>query len=234
MTMTGAGGPACREIRHLLGVYVVGAIDPAERSLVDEHLGQCQACRDELAGLAGLPAMLTRVPAADIARLGSPVISLPERAEPSPDLLNSLLRRVAVRRRTRMWRGVTAAAAAAVIAVGGTTTVFELTSGRQTPVAEVASGANASAGITAVVDYSPTSWGTAMRVHVTGIRPGTTCRFLVRTGNGRWSQAGSWTVGAAGYSPDHWYSASAGVAPSSVRAFEITAGSKVLVTIRAT
>ena len=28
MTMTGAGSPACRELRQLLGVYVVGAIDP--------------------------------------------------------------------------------------------------------------------------------------------------------------------------------------------------------------
>ena len=66
MTMSGFSGPACREIRQLLGVYVVGAIDPAERAIVDEHLGECQLCRDELAGLAGLPAMLSRVPAADV------------------------------------------------------------------------------------------------------------------------------------------------------------------------
>jgi hypothetical protein len=232
MTITGPGGPACREIRHLLGVYVVGAIDPAERSLVDEHLGECAACRDELAGLAGLPAMLTRVPAADVARLGSPVVGLPDYPEPSPDLLNSLLRRVAVRRRTRMWRGVAAAAAAAVIAVGGTTAVFQLASGSASGT-EVASGTNAGAGISAVVDYSPVSWGTAMWVHVTGIAPGTSCRFMVRTGNGRWTQAGSWTVRGPGYKPN-WYSASAALPPSAVRAFQITAGSKVLVTIPAT
>ena len=51
MTISGISGPACREIRPLLGVYVVGAIDPAERSTVDAHLAECQACRDELAGL---------------------------------------------------------------------------------------------------------------------------------------------------------------------------------------
>jgi len=54
----------CREIRHSLGVYVLGAIDPADRALVEEHLASCPECREELAGLAGLPALLAvgRVP----------------------------------------------------------------------------------------------------------------------------------------------------------------------------
>ncbi|MGH3164301.1 MAG: anti-sigma factor family protein, partial [Trebonia sp.] len=51
----------CGEARISLGVYVLGAIDPAERALVDAHLATCRDCRDELAGLAGLPALLARV-----------------------------------------------------------------------------------------------------------------------------------------------------------------------------
>jgi hypothetical protein len=51
----------CPEVRLSLGVYVLGAIDPAERALVDSHLATCRDCRDELAGLAGLPALLARV-----------------------------------------------------------------------------------------------------------------------------------------------------------------------------
>ena len=51
----------CPEARLSLGVYVLGAIDPAERSQVDSHLASCRDCRDELAGLAGLPALLARV-----------------------------------------------------------------------------------------------------------------------------------------------------------------------------
>src|ERR1022692_2946433 len=58
-------GPACRDIRQALGVYVVGAIDPAERAAVDSHLSSCLDCREELAGLAGLPALLGRVPASE-------------------------------------------------------------------------------------------------------------------------------------------------------------------------
>ena len=51
----------CAEIRLALGVYVTGAVSPAERAPVDEHLTVCRQCRDELAGLAGLPGLLSRV-----------------------------------------------------------------------------------------------------------------------------------------------------------------------------
>lgn len=234
MTMTGAGGPACRELRQLLGVYVVGAIDPAERSLVDDHLSECPACRDELAGLAGLPAMLSRVPAEDVARIGGTVISLPEQHEPSPELLNSLLGRVAGRRRTRMWRGVATVAAAAAIAAGGTAAVLNAT-GSQAPAGvtrNAASSMNPATHVRAVVDYTSTASGTGMRVRVAGIRPGTHCRFWVITGNGK-SAAGSWTVGPAGYGPAPWYKAAAPVSPSSVHEFQITAAGKVLLTIPA-
>ncbi len=231
MSTTGTGGPACRDMRMLLGVYVVGAIDPAERALVDEHLSECAACRDELAGLAGLPAMLSRVPEADIARLAGNVVSLPDQAEPSPELLNSLLRHVAARRRARMWRGIAAAAAAAVIAVGGTATVMELTGhGSHQPAVDVATGVSVGAQITARVDYSMAAWGTAMRVQVTGIKPGTACRFWVITGTGR-SFAGAWTVTQGYASP--WYSASSRVAPGAIHAFQITTAGKTLVNIPA-
>ncbi len=51
----------CPEARVSLGVYVLGAIDPAERAQVEGHLATCRDCRDELAGLAALPALLARV-----------------------------------------------------------------------------------------------------------------------------------------------------------------------------
>ena len=48
---------------------MLGAIDPAERTQVDEHLATCPDCREELASLAGLPALLRRVPTAEAERL---------------------------------------------------------------------------------------------------------------------------------------------------------------------
>jgi hypothetical protein len=232
MTMSGFIGPACREIRQLLGVYVVGAIDPAERALVDEHLGQCQLCRDELAGLAGLPAMLSRVPAADVEWLDTAVADLPALQEPSDEMLASLLRKVSVKRRSRLRRSMVAVAAAAVIAAGGAAATMQLT-GPPAVTGDVAHAASAN-GVAAVVDYSPSTWGTAMRVQVTGIRSGTTCQFWVVGKDGRASYAGTWTVGGSRYCGKAWYSASSSWKAGSVKSFRITSGSKVLLTIPAT
>lgn len=234
MTISGYNGPVCREVRQLLGVYVVGAIDPSERGIVDDHLGECAACRDELAGLAGLPAMLSRVPAADVERLAAGIIGLPERADPSPELLNSLLRRVSTKRRSRMWRGVAAVAAAAIVAAGGATVVSQL---NHPPAAHstqalkgVASAMNPSTHVAAVVDYTQTPWNsTDVRVQVSGISQGTTCQFWVLGTHGR-TQAGHWTV-ASSYGASPWFSATAPVKPDSVRSFQITSGGKVLLTI---
>ena len=52
----------CAGIRPLLGVYLTGAIAPADRAVVVGHLAACADCRTELAGLAGLPGLLRRPP----------------------------------------------------------------------------------------------------------------------------------------------------------------------------
>jgi hypothetical protein len=82
-------GP-CPQVRAALGVYVLGAIDPAERSQVEAHLSMCPICRDELAGMAGLPALLSRVSEPQIAHVAGP----PE------ELLDSLLAKAADQRRS--------------------------------------------------------------------------------------------------------------------------------------
>jgi len=116
--MTGDG--ACAGIRPALGVYVLGAAEPAERALVRLHLARCRDCREELAGLAGLPGLLRRVPAAEAEKLfaaeaegDSHVDSLPVTALPQ------LLVRAARARRARRWLAVAVTAVAAVIAAGG-------------------------------------------------------------------------------------------------------------------
>jgi len=229
---TRGSGPACRDIRQLLGVYVVGAIDPAERALVDAHLAECQPCRDELAGLAGLPAMLSRVPAADVERLG--FLSLPEAMQPPDELLDSVLKKVSAKRKSRMWRSVASVAAAAVIAAGAATAVSQLT-GAGTSAAEQVS---AKAGhVSAMVDYAPVRWGTAMRIQVSGLKPGTVCQFWVVGKNGTSDYAGTWTVMGdygRGYGDKAWYPASSAVAANSVRGFQVTSGGKVLLYIPAT
>src|SRR5580700_2152304 len=116
-TMNGMAG--CREIRQALGVYVLGAIDPAERAQVDEHLPTCQECREELASLAGLPALLRKVPIVEAERLAAAELDPELAGVPSTEMLTSLIARTANVRRIHRWRTLATAAAVAVVALGG-------------------------------------------------------------------------------------------------------------------
>jgi predicted anti-sigma-YlaC factor YlaD len=225
--MTDMTRPGCRAIRQLLGVYVVGAIDPAERGILDAHLSVCSECRAELGGLAGLPALLGRVPLADAERMAEGDHGASD-LEPPPELLNGLLRRVAARRRNRRWRSALGLAAAVAIAAGGTATVFSAHQHPQTEAQDVVRASNAH--VTAMVKYTGTPWGgSAMRVAILGIPTGTVCKFWVESGNNHWSVAGTWTVGP-GYG-EHWYSVSSSVPADSVDGFQITSQGKTLLNI---
>lgn len=56
---------------HLLGAYLLGGLDAGDRAMFESHLGQCRECRDELAGLETLPALLDALPAPDAVALTS-------------------------------------------------------------------------------------------------------------------------------------------------------------------
>lgn len=231
----------CPEARVSLGVYVLGAIDPAERVIVDAHLTHCEECREELADLAGLPALLGRVPLHDAERLAMDDTELRDLEEPPAELLDSLLGRISERRRARRWRGAVIAAAAAVIAVGGGIGGGMLIPhGQGVPAAhhapasatDVAMGSNPRTHVAAVVTYTQKASTTSMKVLVTGIRTGTYCEFWLTTSHGEHVLVSSWTVN--GHRATTWYGASSSVAASQVRSFDITVGGKLLVTIPAT
>lgn len=211
--------PSCRIYRELLGVYVVGAIEPHERAAVDDHLGQCYECREELAGLAPLPALMRRVPTDEAERI---VASAPDAvvldAEPPAEVLSSLLKRAAAARRTSRFRAMFATAAAILIAAGGAVAVGE--SLGTSPSHEVAV---ASAGrVTATVKYGDR----AMSVRVTGVPRRTNCKFYVVTKDGRRVLARSWTIGQ--YGSSLWYPVSFHVPDSNLGGFVLIAGHRHL------
>jgi predicted anti-sigma-YlaC factor YlaD len=229
-----SGATSCREIRHALGVYVLGAIDPADRAEVDEHLATCADCREELAGLAGLPALLRRVPQAEAERLAEIDPADPPTGEKAPDeLLPPVLARMAQARRVRRWRELAAAAAVVVLAVGAGAAGATLaqSSSATPPAGQVAAGhswqtvasTDAATGVHLTVKYTPMSWGTLMSVRVSGIPAGTVCGFQVTDSGGRHWQAGGWTVRYQG-----WYPATTSLADANLRSFEVTSGGKVL------
>ncbi len=212
--------PSCRTFRELLGVYVVGAIEPGERAAVDAHLSQCYECREELAALAPLPALLHRVRPADAERILLASPPRPDPAEPSAEMLDSLLARVGSKRRTRRFRALFAAAAAVLIAVGGGVAVSEATAAHpRHATIDVATGSKGPLVVT--VRYGRSSWGgTHMSVRASGFRQWTSCKFWVVTKSGQRVLAAGWMVGPGG--DKLWYPAQSDVPESSVTGFQIT------------
>lgn len=221
------GEPSCREIRQALGVYVLGAIDPAERAQVEEHLATCPDCREELASLAGLPAMLRKVPMVEAERLAAPDDEADALEVPSEEMLDSLVARTANVRRVRRWRGLVAAAAVVVVALGGgaaIATALQPSSPSATTVAwhTAAGGTN---GVRLTVMYRSVKSGIEMKANVTGHLPlGSVCEFQLVDSQGKVMALGSWQF----WSGSAWYPASAAVRGTSVRTFELAVGGKVV------
>jgi hypothetical protein len=218
-------GPDCREIRQLLGVYVVGAIDPAERAIVDSHLPDCPACREELSGLAGLPALLGRVPREEVERMDG-ALGRPEPDEPPAELLNGLLRQVTRIRQTRRWRSVLALAAAVAIAAGGAGAIVNAVH----PGTFHGTDRGSNAQLVASVQYSSTPWGgMAMLVSVRGVPVNTVCQFYARQ-DGHWIEVGAWRAPGPSYG-EHWYQLQAHLEASTVHGFKISSDGKTLLQI---
>src|SRR6266568_1318136 len=235
--MTNMAG--CREIRHTLGVYVLGAIDPAERALVEEHLATCLDCREELAALAGLPALLRRIPVAEAERLALADSAAADDL-PSDELLSRLLNRGIAVKRARRWRGLAVAAAVAVLALGGgavTANALHPSSPSGPAVAglehawQTVTTTNPRTGAKLTVKYASMTWGTMMDVQVTGLRTGTACQFQVTDSSGRHWVVGGWRLTHSHGYP--WYPAATAVTEKDVRSFELTSGGKVLAQVQA-
>jgi hypothetical protein len=219
----------CREIRQALGVYVLGAIDPAERAQVDEHLAACPECREELASLAGLPALLRKVPIVEAERLAAPEQDLELAGVPSAEMLTSLIARTTNVRRIHRWRSVAAAAAVAIVALGGGVAVANAVHPSAAPASPAAawqqtSGSGPVAGAHLTVKYRNEPWGTRMLVNVTGLQPGSVCQLRVMDATGGTSVVGSWKL----WPGDSWYPASTWLGEQDLRSFQVTVDGKVV------
>jgi hypothetical protein len=220
-------GGDCAQYRTELGVYVLGAIGPAERARVDQHLADCPRCRDELAGLAGLPGLLRRVPP-DVALRA--LMDLP--GDSSPGLrVDRLISRVSA---IRFRRRLMATAAAVLVAVAAAVGVHLLQGHPATATpqwTDTDTGASATTGARATVRYAAESWGTELEVRITGMPAGTRCQLRVVGARGRSVNAGGWIIAAGSQYP--WYPASVPYTAASLDGFVITSGGRVLVTVRA-
>jgi len=245
----------CPDARLSLGVYVLGAIDPADRALVDSHLATCRDCRDELAGLAGLPALLARVSAAEAIALAATDLPTPGGVDeivreivhgakaPPPELLGTVLDLTAARRRRRRWREASLGVAAALIIAVGVFGGLRLGASPSSPPAAAAqtnpgpaSGpwqtlTTSARGLAATVSYRPMGWGTQLAVKVSGIPVGVSCQLWVVGPGGTKTLAGSWVTDNR--EGTVYYPASSGMTSGEVRGFQITVGKSGLLTLNA-
>jgi anti-sigma factor RsiW len=225
----------CPEARLSLGVYVLGAIEPAERALVDAHLATCRDCRDELAGLAGLPALLARVSTEEAIALAvpdGPAVALDEMPEPPRELLATVLDLTAARRRRRRWATAGLGLAAALVIAAGVFGGLQLGAGPAQPSIS-ANGVlyagppdgtwetvHGQAGtMTASVSYRPMGWGAQLETKVTGIPVGTSCQLYVIDSTGHRVLVGGWVTD--GDEGTVWYPGSVSVPGEDVAGFQV-------------
>lgn len=194
----------CEETRISLGVYLVGAIDPAERAEVDQHLRDCAACRAELSDLAMLPEMLEKVGLDDLGVAPSPIAGdelfarIAARVEAdgaNPEGSTADFAEVVEPPRWRRWR-VIAAAAAVVIVVGGAsaTAVSVLHSTTDGPTWHKATAGSISMSIA----VSSQATGSALRVAVSGLPEDEDCWLYAIADDGTKELVSRWEATYAG------------------------------------
>ncbi len=199
-----------------LGVYLLGALEPTERSAFESHLSYCDICRGELVRLAPLPGLLNQVTPEDFAdglpptgAEGTPIavatqvqpvtepVPIPVQLPPPPgydEPVERDTRQAPDPRGRRYWQVAAAAAVVVLLAVGG---VFGWRALREPPAQPRAEGvtwsvtaADGSASAQArMVDHT---WGTEIYSAVQGLPPGKECYLVVYDHYGNRQVAGWW------------------------------------------
>jgi hypothetical protein len=175
---------------------VLGALDPAERRRVDEHLRGCPSCAAELVELETLPPLLAGVRLDDLD--GAPVA-------PSPDLFERMSAAAAADEpgavvRALRWgqgrRWLLAAAAALVVLGAGAGVASWAMRGHDDTRSVVAGDVHMTVTATAQGD------GTSLEVTVAGVPARTNCTLVVVDADGHRHHAGEW---AATYEGKAWF-----------------------------
>lgn len=171
----------CKEVTLSLGVYVLGALDSADRAEVDAHLAECTSCRAELAELEGLPGLLDQVSFDDLT---------PDPLPPSEDFFERLAAKARAEkavdladRRRRYQRLVSMAAAFALI-VGGVFGGVALWGHHD--------GGQDVGPVQMSVSLAPQKTGTSYTVSVSGLPIDEHCKLIAVAKDGTRDVAGRW------------------------------------------
>ena len=212
---------ACRESASL-GAYLLGVLDPVERSTMARHISGCRYCQAQLLEMAPLSGLLRHTsfegppPATASAALPGATPALPANTGP------------AARNRagagTGGRRGLRRDLIACALAVAAAATAIGLYVGTSTPsaapfpMAVTVSATNLSTHVAASATLTPEATGTVVRLTLTGLPPDTTCHLVVHASDGDSETAASW---ASGYSPTDTVPASTAVSRTDITSLDV-------------
>ncbi|MDQ1683995.1 MAG: hypothetical protein QOC82_732 [Frankiaceae bacterium] len=170
-----------------LGAYLLGALDPRERAEVETHLSGCRRCRDEVADLAPLPGLMSRI-TVDEAISGPPPVD--------DAMLDRLLTAATRERRTAVVRRRLFAVAAAVALVAGSIGGVAV---YRSATAQSMHTVNAAAGrVHMHVEMAAASNGTAMALSLSGVAAEQHCELIAVSDTGAREVASSWVASYSG------------------------------------
>ncbi len=176
-----------RDHREALGAYVLGALEPDERRALEAHLEDCAHCRDELARLSAMPAMLDHLDEDE----ATATTLVPPAGTGARVATTSLLEGSRLRRQLQGWRIATGVAAAAAVAVllawapwaSGDTPRFDRW------VLEPATATGDVDGTAAALAWE---WGTTVELDLEDLPPAEQYVVWAVGEDGRREQAGTW------------------------------------------
>jgi len=199
-----------------LGVYLLGALDPVERSAFESHLSYCDICRVELVRLSPLPGLLNQITMADFAEelpptgaeggtttrvpvQSRPVLDpLPPVTDPVPaqrasaDDEPSPTERASKPRASRFWQVAGIAAAVVVLAAGaffGWRAIREPVAPPQAEGVTWSVTQGAASAEARLVDHE---WGTEIQSKIHGLPSDRECYLVVYDAYGNREVAGWW------------------------------------------
>jgi anti-sigma factor RsiW len=161
--------------------YVMGSLSSAERHEFETHMRTCKSCRQAVAEISGMPALLSRLDIDEIDAIDEG--GQAEGAPPPlrPELLTKLLKNVTWRRRRSRMGTWTLAAAAAVVLIVGAFVALQSSPVTPTPPPPAQASSSAlpmtrvtSTSMSATVLLTSHGWGTQIQMDCTyGVWPET-------------------------------------------------------------
>ena len=220
---------SCFQITSL-GAYLLGALDPAERSVFERHLHTCAACREELIRLAPLPGLLGQVNLADLEQ----PFDDPDPYDNEPLAEVTPLHPVSEPEPKKPRRKLLLVGAGLVVALLIAAGVFipRLVDGGPAPQVAAPptwSATDAKTGVGAKVALVGYGWGTELRMELAHVPPGLRCKVIVHDKGGTAEIGGWW---GTSHTEGEVIPGSTSFAIDKIDSLEVVADMKVLVTLR--